>query len=593
MSVGLILLLIIFFIAFTLILSINSTIITEFYTLWIVFVAIVAIMIVVVVVLEKTPAEPTPPVPPTPIVPKTWVTGFINNTNSTNNPLSVISKNSNTYTYGYSQGTIDESIMNFFNGTRTDDLGNSLELENNSTSTNKYTNYITKHNNEGILQWVAKIENVFVQSGNGGNFITSDSEENIYLIGNFNLSNNNIIFYNSISVNGETPTFGANLETTLPSTFIAKYNKNGIYQWSTYITGSLNLAKGIDCDINDDLHIIFDTRATTTFYSTDSSTPVQVSLGGSGYTVYTKYNKDGVYQYFNMIGGNIGTNGSISKSFCIKNFENNTYIIGTCTGASVNFYNKNNIDSILNIPIGPGNNNNDTFIVKYTNGDCIRATKITQIAIDIGTSISIDKDENVYICGFTSSSSINIFDPSIVDGSSGTLLWTMNETTDLGFFQFIVKYDNNLLPQWSSKIEGIGNEFGLFNINATSEGNNVIFYTSGNFNGANNINFYNTINTTGSGELIKSINTNFIPGNFVTKYDSDGNLIFTVANTGYSNNIFSNENYFYNAGIFNSSIDIYQTTSETEPILSYTLDAEQTVSQGYLLKYDKNGVIIS
>lgn len=607
MNVGLILLLIVFFIAFTLILGVNSTIITEFYTLWIAFVAIIAVMIIVVAVLEKE-TNVTPPVPPTPIVPKTWVTEFVNNTDSINKPLSVISKNENTYTYGYSQGTSEESFMNFFNGTRTEELGGSFELKNNSTNTNKLAYYISKHNDEGVLQWVVKIENGFIVSEYyKGNFITSDDEENIYVVGNFD-SSFPVIFYDSIVISGDTPLQKGTLTTDLPATFIAKYNKDGLYQWSTYINGDYCLVKGIDCDINNNLHIIVDNLGTVNYYSNNISTPTSVTFDESYYYIsYIKYNKEGIFQNYNIISSN---SSSLTRSSTIRTFENNTYIIGIYINpTNLFFYNKNsNTEYFLNlINTGVGTH---TFIAKYTNDIINRATKIIDGSDSLtkgqiyNTFLSIDKNENIYVTKTLYTNFSAVYGPTIYipdqPQENGIQLWDMNNESLINN-TFIVKYNSNLVGEWSTKIEGLSEYFDLqilCQLSNSYEDNKDILYTSGNFfnTGGTDLLFYNTINITGTGELIKSINKKLLNGSYIAKYDSDGNLIFIILNnsgnsTLLSNNIFANENYFYNTGTFSSAIDIYQTTSETEPILSYEIPLNER--QGYLIKYDKNGVIVN
>jgi hypothetical protein len=209
-------------------------------------------------------------------------------------------------------------------------------------------------------------------------------------------------------------------------TFIVKYDTNGIYKWATQMGGnSTDAGNGISTDSLGNVYVtgyftdtslnIYDASAYK--YTAGVASDIALSKVSGAYTeadntFIVKYDTSGNYCWATQIGGNIFNQGT---SISTDSFGN-VYITGVTTvsldtslniyDVSAHMYTGGASDIYLSF-IGSTN----TFIVKYdTNGNYCWATQMGGNLNTTGNIISNDRAGNVYVTGFFSDTSLNIYD---------------------------------------------------------------------------------------------------------------------------------------------------------------------------------------
>lgn len=230
----------------------------------------------------------------------------------------------------------------------------------------------------------------------------------------------------------------------------------------------------------------------------------------------------------------------------------------------------------------------DMFIVKYDpNGTVLWAKSIGGSSSETGEGIATDAIGNIYVAGAFSS-------PSIIIGSNNF----SNDTTDGSFDMFISKYDSNGNVLWAKKAGGNSDDNGS-SISVDANGNS---YITGSFQ-SSSISFGGFVLTNTAG--VHVLNT------FITKYDSNGNVIWAKCGVSGSENsgrgiaVDANGNClvvgsYKNATITFGSIILTNTNSGREEIfiLKYNTGGNLVWAEtgggtlddrGYTIKLDANG----
>ena len=153
----------------------------------------------------------------------------------------------------------------------------------------------------------------------------------------------------------------------------------------------------------------------------------------------------------------------------------NIYVLGYYYSNPLYINNFSSVtDGNINVTLYGTLRNNDykyNIITKYnTHGQAQWATTIGGENSDIGTSISTDSYNNVYVAGYYSSSSIQINNfGSVIEGNINLSLYgtlANSGSSDI----FIVKYNTNGHAQWATRIDGTSPGIGV-SISTDSFGN--------------------------------------------------------------------------------------------------------------------------
>lgn len=160
-------------------------------------------------------------------------------------------------------------------------------------------------------------------------------------------------------------------------------------------------------------------------------------------------------------------------------------------------------------------------------------------SLDLGTDITIDSEDNVFITGnFTR-------EVNFAEDFMGDATWESQGESDIA----IIKLDNGLNFEWAKVIGGVGFE-SLSSVTSDQVGN---VYVSGDF--GPNVNFGQDFGL----EDIRGTEPGFTSGSFIMKMNSDGSYIWTKEIKGGNANITvletDNENNLYIGGYFRGDCD--------------------------------------
>jgi len=242
--------------------------------------------------------------------------------------------------------------------------------------------FIAKFNSTGSLIWGTYYGgNAGYMNGNWGTAITHDANNNIYITG-YTQSDN------GIATSGAYQTVLAGGTGSIDA-FVAKFTSSGTLSWGTYYGGGNDdYANGITADANNNIYITGWTQSTR---GIATSGAYQTTPGGGFLAKFTSTGSLSWATYFNGLGYGI-----------TADVNNNVYITGL-TGSTSGIATTGAYQTSL---IGTG----DAFVVKFTSSGSLSWGTYYGGSGNIdggncGRAITHDFNNNIYITGFTSSTS--------------------------------------------------------------------------------------------------------------------------------------------------------------------------------------------
>ena len=240
---------------------------------------------------------------------------------------------------------------------------------------------ILKFNNQGVRQWATNY------GGNGtdiGNSICFDSQDNVLITGYTGSPG-----FATLQLAGA---YWQAVKSTDVDAFILKLNNQDITQWATFYGGNdEDYGTSVKTDSKDNIYILG--HATTTNLSTQqlSGAYWQLSNDGGFDAFVLKFNNQGVRQWATYYGGN---NNDFSSSLNIDH-QDNIYITGETSSSNFPILNKSG-EYYKAAKTGIS----DAYLVKFCNqGVREWATYYGSIAGDVGKSITVDSQNNIYFTG--------------------------------------------------------------------------------------------------------------------------------------------------------------------------------------------------
>jgi hypothetical protein len=336
--------------------------------------------------------------------------------------------------------------------------------------------------------------------------------------------------------------------------FVAKYNKSGTYQWAFRI-GNVIDDEGnfIALDANGDLLVTGNFQGPADF---DPSVNTATLTPGAYNDVFiAKYTRNGAYKWAKNIYG-----AGYDYGYCIASgHHNKIYVSGR--------YNKTaDFDPSANtVNLSSSNNSIDIFIACYdADGNYNWAKSIGGPSTELSSSFKLDKDDNIYLCGYYSDST-NL-------NPAGTLPFMSKGQNDF----FIANYDSLGLLKWGKSMGAKGDDYA--NTLTIDPASNI--YIAGRFSDTVDFNPGPTSNT--------AISYGSADG-FLAAYDASGNYkwVRTVGNASYDNMISAATNkkgHTYVTGSYNGTVDFDPKSTHT----SLTSKGDDV----YVCKYDQNGKFI-
>lgn len=280
-----------------------------------------------------------------------------------------------------------------------------------------YDAYLARFSANGALLWST------YYGGTGADYgrsVATDDEGNVYLAG--------ITASNNMATPGaHQPTPGGGNDA-----FLAKFNKDGVRQWSTYYGGSgTESGFGVAVDANGYVYLTGITGSVNNIASPGSYQPVKAA-GNDAYLA--KFDKNGVRQWGTYFGGNNSDNATAIATDAM----NRIYIAGNTAStdlpAASGFQSSN----------GGGT---DAFAVQFNaDGTVNWATYYGNTGTENGRHIHASKDGFVYLSGNTTS--------NIGIATAGSIQETYGGNTDA----FLVKLTTNGARVWGTYFGGTAND---------------------------------------------------------------------------------------------------------------------------------------
>ncbi|MES2284137.1 MAG: SBBP repeat-containing protein [Bacteroidota bacterium] len=270
--------------------------------------------------------------------------------------------------------------------------------------------YIAKYNPLGVFQWVRTAGGPI---GDYAHSLAVDRAGNCYLVGEFE----------------RTAMFGTVALTSRGGNdiFVAKYNTNGVLQWTKSVGGGGGSDRGLGIsESNGNVYITGDFQGTGYFPGT-----TLVTTGGLDIFV-AKYNSAGDFQWIKKAGG-VGNDEGYSIS---SDLAGNAYVTGYFSGTAI--FSGTSITSY---------GANDIFIAKYNPaGGLLWVKKAGGTGSDYGMGIKVDNSNNVFLTGgFRLTSTFGSLSIKGLNGDSDV---------------FIARYTSSGDVVWVKRAGGIINDYG-------------------------------------------------------------------------------------------------------------------------------------
>ena len=364
-------------------------------------------------------------------------------------------------------------------------------------------------------------------------------------------ANNNI--YITVNI-GDSITFDSINYITTP--FIAKYSSSGDISWAQEVYYNPMQSPLSLINNGNNLFLAGNYNDDTLIYNNDTTT---------GHILYlSKYDLNGNLIWLKSAAKADLTPGygNIQINKIANDHGGNLYLIGTFSSISSN----PTYFTIGDTTITTINNSDDIFIAKYdSSGNVIWVKSISGSKSDIGTSIAIDMNYNVYITGYFESLSLN-FDSIILYNtnsawsdafiakydSSGNVLWVksvVGTNSDLCNDIAIDNNDNLYVTGYSFSSDII---FGTDTLINPNPGYTAYFIVK--YNPAGNVLWTKSSNGLNNVSIDMQNNIYYFAGKKINKFNPNGNLIWSKQieiNNGSINQIISDSNNIYIAGCFN------------------------------------------
>jgi hypothetical protein len=347
-------------------------------------------------------------------------------------PTSSVTIDDDIYVVGYFSG----EPLNFY------DSNNIVDISMSRITPGNRTMYLVKYNSSGDPQWCTKIGNT------GQNIIapavSADMNGDIYITGKGGPLST-IQLFNAGSL---TPDISLPLDTNTEKIWLAKYNKDGVAQWVTYVSSiSLLLSNNpirVSFDVNHNIYFYVDYSRPggMKIYETNNSTPVKTvppSVFGRS-NALIKYDMNGKFVW----AANIISDNTCQPFSSICDNAGNVYIAGVYV-VPINIYNS---DDSFNTTLTTSGSF-DSYLIKYNSLGFVQwLTHVGGIGQESRPSICIDADQHVYIASEYFSNPAYIYSYNV---TPPTFIVTNLGNADI----CVAKYNSTSgIAQWVSKVGG-------------------------------------------------------------------------------------------------------------------------------------------
>jgi hypothetical protein len=300
--------------------------------------------------------------------------------------------------------------------------------------------YVAKFDTNGTFQWKSYVQG----SQNFFPSVAASPNDNaVYLAGTKGTAQMNVFSTSNVSVGTIPSTIGSF------AAWSTKYNRDGVYQWRTYIDSSNVFNRGVTTDSKSNVYITGYFTGTTTanvFASTGSTRATAITKSGTNDAVYlVKYLTDGSFSWYTFM--NTTSVGGAQQFGNGCDPKSNVYVSGFTTPNMDIFDRTDYLLARTTIPGASG------FLVKFSEDGFYQwyanVYSPTNVTFDkVGTDIDFDAGSNVY-------ATFSFLTPSVGATSTVTIrdgLGAIN-TIAIGVinasFNMVVKFSESGVFQWA------------------------------------------------------------------------------------------------------------------------------------------------
>ena len=221
--------------------------------------------------------------------------------------------------------------------------------------------------------------------------------------------------------------------------FLAKFNSAGTRLWATYYGGTGNdWANSCKIDGSGNIYIAGETYSSASISTGGSHQAAFGGASGAGDLFLAKFNSSGTRQWATYYGGS----GFETTASCAVDASGNVYISGATTSTTA--IATGGAHQTAN---GGGFSGYDGFLVKFNSSGARQwGTYYGGTTDDYSTGVTTDASSNVYLCGFTLSST------SIATAGSHQPAWAGDNDG------YLVKFNSSGARQWATYYGGTGND---------------------------------------------------------------------------------------------------------------------------------------
>jgi hypothetical protein len=256
--------------------------------------------------------------------------------------------------------------------------------------------FVVKYNPTGTPLWARRIGG---NSGDDAQSVTTDSSENIVVVGTYFSNPLNIFAVNGSTVSFSLTRFG------FEDVFVVKYDSSGTPLWARILSGTGNdRAYSVSTDSSGNVIVTgrYSSNPLNIYAANGTTVSFTLSNSGTNDIFVVKYDSSGTPLWARRMGGT-GNDDARTVS----------------TDSSGNIIVTGSYPSPLNIFAADGTTvsftlsnagSNDAFLVKYdSSGTLLWARRIAGTGNDIANSVSTDSSQNIVVTGNYGSTSLSFY----------------------------------------------------------------------------------------------------------------------------------------------------------------------------------------
>ena len=335
--------------------------------------------------------------------------------------------------------------------------------------------YLAKFSSYGTVLWATYYGAGYATSDETSNNIATDSKGNVFITGAAG-SNAGIVTSGAY----KTSLTGANV-------FLSKFSPDGVLVWGTYFGGNWTDESNAVATDNDGNVFISGNTGSSTGIATSGAHQTAIAILGRQSTAFlAKFDNNGSLKWATYYGGR----GYDEANAIATDINGNAYLTGTTSsGEGIS------TPGAYKTVYQGGGISYDAFIAKFSpNGDLLWGTYYGGDLDDEGNGIASDASGNIYITGWTQSTSAIATSGAFQTSFGGGAAYEPNDA-------FLAQFSNDGALEWATYFGGNGQDEGA-NVAADCSGNIFIYGNTSSSKGVATSGAFLTKNSSGTAAFL-------------------------------------------------------------------------------------------